>query len=249
MSDRSGSAAIDFAVQSLLRLLPVALWLDGHAKLCADAGGSRACIVCALRSCRGDFGKQLGQTMQLPRFSLGYTATAGQAVHREPVEYLLRLLDAMRSREVALGNAVLGSDGRGVSHVDRLFQFWREKRRECLCCHQKSVFFEPGWVWRVSTVGFEAAEVTVQELYLSSCAETMVDAPCARCGRMQSHREQQRLASLPNMLLVQVMRSAEGQSSDGDIAVLAEDHQRQAIPRRGASPPRGFEDASSKRPR
>ena len=78
-------------------------------------------------------------------------------------------------------------------------------------------------MWRVSTVGVEASEVTVQELYLGSCAETFVDAPCARCGRMQSHREQQRLASLPNVLLVQVMRSDEGGSSEEDIAVLAED--------------------------
>ena len=127
MAYRSGSAAIDFAVQSLLRLLPVARWLDAHADLCAKAGDSSACIVCALRSCRDDFGKQLGQTLQRPRFSLGYKASAGQAVHREPVEYLRRLLDEMRSREVLLGNAVPGSDGRGVTHVDRLFKFWREK--------------------------------------------------------------------------------------------------------------------------
>ena len=168
MAYRSGSAAIDFAVQSLLRLLPVALWVDAHADLCAKAGDTSACIVCALRSCRDDLGKQLGQTLQLPRFSLGYKASA----HREPVEYLFRLLDEMRSREVVLSNAVLG-----VTHVDRLFQFWREKRRECSHCYQKSVFFEPDRVWRVSTVGVEAAELTVQELYLGSCAETLVDAP------------------------------------------------------------------------
>ena len=65
-------------------------------------------------------------------------------------------------------------------------------------------------MWRVSTVGVETVEVTVQELYLGSCAKTFVDAPCARCGCIQSHREQQRLASLPDVLLVQVMRSVEG---------------------------------------
>ena len=67
---QSGVVAVNFAVQCLHRLLPVSLWLQRHAELCGDSQKkSPECIVCALRRCRQDFGKDLSQTLLLPRFS------------------------------------------------------------------------------------------------------------------------------------------------------------------------------------
>ena len=44
----------------------------------------------------------------------------------------------------------------------------------------------------------------MHELYLRSCAAKDVQAVCASCRGIQVHREQQRLASLPNVLLMHV---------------------------------------------
>ena len=171
---RSGSAAIDFVVQSFLRLLPVAAWLNRHAKVCDVAGENTTCVVCALRSSRKDLGKRLAQTLLRGRFSLGCavdSADGAACAQRDPAQYLCRLLDAMHSRETLLGHHVLGDVGCSVSHVDRLFRFWFERRRECLACRTKSVAFEASWLLSVSGLGFAGIEVTVQELYLRSCAE------------------------------------------------------------------------------
>ena len=130
----------------------------------------------------------------------------------------------MRCREGVLGHAVCDEKGGSVSHVDRLFGFWTEKRRECLQCKAKSVTYEAGWMWRVNAVGLDGAEATVQELYLRSCAEVEFDDFCSSCKRSVPHRGQQRLATLPNVLLVHVDRGASGGTADMGGAVLAEDH-------------------------
>ena len=67
--------------------------------------------------------------MLLPRFSLGYTAKSGNYERRDPAEYLVRLLEELRAREVALGHVCEPLDGQGadaVCHMDRLFRFWVE---------------------------------------------------------------------------------------------------------------------------
>ena len=114
---------------------------------------------------------------------------------------------------------MVGERGRPVGHVDRLFRFWIERRRECLTCKSKSVVFEASWMWSVSLSGFLGIDVTVQELYLRSCAERSVEASCARCKCARTHREHQRMASLPNVLVLSVEREPGGD----DVAVLAED--------------------------
>ena len=219
---RSGSAAIDFAVQTLLRLLFVAYWLECHAKLCSDAGESTSCLVCALRSCRKDFGMRLGQTMLRGRFSLGFSVASEQgsaSQERDPAQYLCRLLEAMRLRESLLGHSVVEEGASSVTHVDRLFRFWIERRRECFTCKTKSVVFEASWMWTVGVSDFAGIDVTVQELYLRSCGERNVEVSCARCGCVRAHREQQRMATLPNVLVVSVRRDPECDA----VAVLAED--------------------------
>ena len=224
---RSGVTAIDFAVQCLHRLLPVALWLDRHVKLCGEAQKeSSECIACALYRCKQDFGKNLSQTLLLPRFSLGYTAQTGNYLQRDPVEYLVRLLEHLRAREVVLGHVCESPQEQvagAVCHLDRLFRFWVEKRRECLRCRRKAVAFEASWVWHVSASGFEASEATVQELYLRSCAEEDFLSWCSDCGSDQLHRGQKRLASLPNVLIVRVDRNGGVGSSADSLAVLVED--------------------------
>ena len=149
--------------------------------------------------------KNLSQTLLLPRFSLGYTAQTGNYLQRDPVEYLVRLLEHLRAREVVLGHVCESPQEQvagAVCHLDRLFRFWVEKRRECLRCRRKAVAFEACWVWHVSASGFEASEATVQELYLRSCAEVDVLSKCPDCESDQLHREQKRLASLPNVCLL-----------------------------------------------
>ena len=225
---RSGVTAIDFAVQCLHRLLPFALWLGRHAELCGDVQTeSPECIVCALQRCKQDFGKNLSQTLLLPRFSLGYTVKSGNYSQRDPVEYLVRLLEQLRAREVTLGHVCDLSQCRGaesVSHVDRLFRFLVERRLECLSCKRKSVVFEASWYWRVSVSGFEASEATVQELYLRSCAEVDASCMCVSCGIVQPHRVQKRLASLPNAFIVCVDREGGVGGSVESLPVLAEDY-------------------------
>ena len=225
---RSGVAAIDFAVQCLHRLLPLALWLDRHAELCSDSQKeSVECIICALHRCKQDFGKNLSQTLLLPRFSLGFTVQSGNYERRDPVEYLVRLLEQLRAREVELGHVCEPAQRQGadvVCHLDRLFRFWVEKRSECLTCGRKAIAFEANWFWRVSAGGFEAAEATVQELYLRSCAAVEAPSMCRGCRTVQPHREQKRLATLPNALIVFVDREGSSGVSMESLAVLAEDH-------------------------
>ena len=56
---------------------------------------------------------------------------------------------------------------------------------------------------------------------MSSCAERTVCIECSRCRQVQSHREQRRLLTLPNVLLVYVERGVgEAQLKRG--TVLAE---------------------------
>ena len=165
---------------------------------------------------------RLGQTMLRGRFSFGFSVAleeGGASQERDPAQYLCRLFEAMRLRETLLGHSVMEEGASSMTHVDRLFRFWIERRRECSMCKAKSVVSEASWMWNVSVSDFSGIDVTVQELYLRSCAERSVEVVCTRCKSTCAHREQQRMATLPNVLVVRVCRDPEFDA----VAVLAED--------------------------
>jgi hypothetical protein len=218
-SYRSTVPVIDYVVQSFHRSLPIALWMERHSALCSESyQGHSSCILCALRHCKIDFGKMLGQTMLLPKFALGCDPIRGAS------QYLCCLFDAMRAREVALGHCS-SDDGCDVTAVDRMFRFWVEFRWECVSCKRKSMSFLEQWVWRVLADGFEAEEATVQELYLRSCAVILIERSCGPCGTHTQHRQQCCLATLPRVLLVEVDRTrASSADSSCALPVLAEDY-------------------------
>ena len=139
----------------------------------------------------------------------------GDGLPRDLDEFYCCLLDALRDRAMTAGRftdwagAGLG-DGK-ASHVERLFGFVLEQRSRCDACGDSAataVRYSFDRVLRLPVP--ESAERgrvwTTTELYYARVAPTEVELACRRCSGRTSHREQARLLTQPNVLLLQVQR-------------------------------------------
>ena len=202
--------AVECAVQLFHRLLPVAVWLEEHAArgLCEGA-----CRTCALQQCRQDMEARGDGGVGFPARRLHAPAEELKLGRLSCADYLVWLLHDLRRCERAHDLSVVGPQCEDITHVDRLFGFWEEVRKVCTICGQTTASFRPSTSWRVSLQGHAAPEASVTELFLQSCAATE-DASqkcCSRVCCLRSsdpvlHRVQRRMATRPNVLLVQVDR-------------------------------------------
>ncbi len=200
-------------LQVLLRLPAVAIWLSEHASGCA-AG---ACLLCELGRARVALGCRPAAAPSLvARVGAfpGLRAFAGGGQH-DAAEFCGCLLDALHEGELAAGRRAdwLGAPGE-ATHVDRLFGFVLEKRLRCESCgdfaEQRSVY-STDRVLHLPVPAPERAPVwTATELYFLRCAPSIVDLQCCRCGPGSRFREQERLLTQPNVLLLHPLRRERG---------------------------------------
>ena len=102
-----------------------------------------------------------------------------------------------------------------ATHVDRLFGFVREERLRCRRCRQVRCKYERDFILRVVPRVMNGGPMTVEEMYYDYCGvqELLGDdgVQCAGCGGQRTdHDRQGRIASVPNVLVVQVKRNPEG---------------------------------------
>ena len=64
--------------------------------------------------------------------------------------YVAALLDALRAREASLGRSASVAVPDEITHVDRLFRFWVETRRECTVCGWKVAVADACWDWSLA---------------------------------------------------------------------------------------------------
>ncbi len=198
--------------QVLLRLPSLVAWLGWHALRC-DAGA--ACVACLLYRSRHQIGEKALPELLLHRGTVGQVFD--DAAHHEPLDFCEAILDALRSREVLAGRCVVwpGIHGSGevvATHVDRLFAFVEECRSQCNVCGAARVEFERKTRLRLPAPGEDAASSRcLYDAYLAYCApDAVVGAPCPACLGEQPHRVQRRLVTLPEVLILQVLRAREG---------------------------------------
>ena len=97
--------------------------------------------------------------------------------------------------------------------MERLFGFVLEQRLACKSCPKgrscARVRFDSGRALALpAPVGGDANRVwTVTELYYEFAGPSVLDVFCAACGETKPHREQTRLWTEPNVLLLHVRRS------------------------------------------
>ena len=212
-------ANVACAVQLLRRLLPVVLWLEKHADVCTEVEG---CIVCALRRSCGSThdGVLVKQRQYMPvGISLEELTTA---------KYFDWLLQSLCVREQRVACVQREEDGCArdggddvVTHVDRLFAYQVETRRECVGCRRLVAEWSWERSWWVSTQCCEYDDASVTDLFLRSCAVREERKRCERCKSDQVHRVQRRLLSLPNIMVVCIDRERAMQVRASDQLVLA----------------------------
>ena len=211
--------------QLLLRTPAVALWLERHAQVCSVARGCDAgecvdappppkkCLPCSVRESRRQLGKR-GEVPALWRAAgvAGATYLDRMREH-DVVAFLKDVLRAMHDAEVSaaraapwLGMALDHGGARMVTHVDRLFSFLVEICSQCGLCGERRRDFAAERVLDLVQAMPEdvSAPVCVTELYLRACAPKLDCRRCPVAGCGGGLREQRRVASLPNVLLVQV---------------------------------------------
>ena len=198
--------------QVLLRLPSLVAWLGWHAQRC-DAGA--ACVACLLYRSRHQIGEKALPELLLHRGTVGQVFD--DAAHHEPLDFCEAILDALRSREVLADRCVvwpgIHGSGEGVAtHVDRLFAFVEECRSQCNVCGAARVEFGRKTQLRLPAPSADAAcSRSLYDAYLAYCApDTVVKAPCRACLEEQPHRVQRRLVTLPEVLILQVLRAREG---------------------------------------
>ena len=102
-----------------------------------------------------------------------------------------------------------------MTHVDRIFGFLVEERRQCKSCKCLGRSFRRDLVYEV-TAPEAAGEMLVTDMYLRSCVPQDATRVCASgvCkGEQATHEVQKRLSSLPNVLILSVRRGGGGQHS------------------------------------
>lgn len=222
-----GSGSTASWLQVLLRLPAVALWLQAHVGLCKagaavveGAAAGHVCVACAVWAMRKRFGSHTYALEEVRPLMLQREG--------DPASYVGALLTALRDCEVALGRCGTLLVPEAVTHVDRLFRFWVETRLECVVCGLKGVVSELRWDWRLGVDDADAAGASgaaeerlpsesLADVFLRSCAVKPARVACSSAvcrGHVTEHRQQCRLRTLPNVLLVRVDRSV----ADGSVA-------------------------------
>ena len=212
-----GSCFATVALQVLLRLPAVALWLCHHAAVCDFGVG---CVACALWRSREallasrprvpELVLRLAEFPALSRFASGEQHDAD--------DFMTSLLAALHMQEVDAGRFAVwsgldGGEGR-ASHVDRPFGFLQEQRLACdVCaapgtCGSVTARCAASLVWRLPNPGLEEPKRvwTTTGLYFRSAAARGVEFDCPGCASRTGHREQVCLLSAPNVLILYVDR-------------------------------------------
>ena len=102
-----------------------------------------------------------------------------------------------------------------MTHVDRIFGFLVEERRQCKSCKCLGRSFRRDLVYEV-TAPEAAGEMLVTDMYLRSCVPQDATRVCASgvCrGQQATHEVQKRVSSLPNVLILSVRRGRGEQQS------------------------------------
>ena len=218
---------VESTVQLLHRLLPVAVWLQEHRQ--QQQACPADCAVCAMSRCRDAMG-QARDGMPVERLHAPKEELALMQLSPSPVEYLLGTLELLVQGEEALGRTAAGPMGRCITHVDRLFGFWVEVRKECSVCKHRTAEFLFQRSWQVSLADSTGHEATVTELFLASCAvvpDASLVCSSTRCRMaLTPHRSQRWLATLPNILLLEVVGRdgrVGAEAASGPMPVRAEE--------------------------
>ena len=163
--DGAGDLTYAAAVlQLFLRVPALAVWLPAHSGHCAAAAACPACLM--LASVR-----QLGSRRmpELLRHRGLVHAVPDDADGRDAAVFAEQLLSAMRAIEIAAGRAASWpgvSDSQGpVTHLDRLFGFVVETRRQCRSCDGCSSTFATARALHLAVPAGGDGTWTVTELY------------------------------------------------------------------------------------
>ncbi len=211
------------AAQALLRVPAVAVWLQWHARQCGAGGDDEAraknCAACCLWRSR----RSLGASMTAPaadliRYRELVDARFADGRHHDVVEFVAGLLQRMRAGEAAAGRSAPWPRGvvsatSACTHVDRLFAHLREARARCVVCGRVRVEFTESSVLELPLRADGDAFVSVTDLYVEYCrlqpsSEDGTTVFCDRCERRTEWWVQGRVVRVPNVLLVQVRRTA-----------------------------------------
>ena len=192
-------------LQVLLRLPPVAIWLQWHYSRC-DA--NLTCVACRTWASRWQLGSDRTQPVLVTNIGLVSRRFADRS-QQDADDFLGALLHAMRDREVLAGRSTPWLPGPDATHVDRLFGYVLETRRRCAACGHVRCTCERHFSLHLPPPpADEAARVySVTELFYRAAAEELVPGvKCSSCGRHADARRQQRVAYMPNVLLLRVAR-------------------------------------------
>ena len=213
----TGNASfLGVAVQVLLRLPAVALWLSQHVVRC-DLG---RCFVCALWRSRSSLGS--GSSAKAPALLEQLEAHEVFDSFRDgrshPAAGFLRGLLAVASEceESQLRSSDFpGLPGALLTHVDRLFGFVVEQRIGCHACggagavQQRYAARRLLELWPLRAEDQDRVWTTTELCYHASThREVDAELECARCGGPTVHRAQLRLVTSPNVLFVEPGREA-----------------------------------------
>ena len=134
------------AVQVLLRVPAVALWLHAHAKHCESRSGDSSearCVACALWATRLQLGSKAVPTLVRHRGAVD--RCFDERGQHDAAEFLKSLLARMRTTEWQAGRAAewpgVATEEAWATHVDRLFGFVSESRLQCKACKSGRAFY------------------------------------------------------------------------------------------------------------
>ena len=237
LANTGGTCYVTAVVQVLLRVPAVALWLNAHAMHCEGNellgdGSAVRCAACALWATRLQLGSAAVPELVRHRAVVGRRFEEhGQ---QDAAEFLYLLLKRMRSTELLAGRATewrgVCSDDARATHVDRIFGYVEETRLLCKGCKSGKARYASANVLVLPVPPAEPQDRvwTVTDLYfLWAKPEERVGDDAVECsicgGQRTSHVQQRRVASRPNVLIVQVRRTV---AHDSDVLrhrVLAEE--------------------------
>jgi hypothetical protein len=224
------SSYVPSAVQLLLRLPAVSMWLAKHVEHCDinthEVECAKNCVACALWSSRNNFNERSGPGARksfVPLFvhrHLAGKCFASGGEHdicsfvNEMLAEMCRV-ETAASRECTwpgvLCDAFPGSvTSASCTHVDRVFAYLDECRRRCNACGHVDVTFTRSRMLSLPVPKSSEEDVVtcVTDLYTESCKmqQCATDWFCRECRKKQEHSMQSRVVSMPNVFLVQVPR-------------------------------------------
>lgn len=223
---RKGNTCYVLAVaQVLMRTPGMHEWILKHREKDRCNRATTTCVLCSL-------GKTLEGVVRPGRFGISRVPPAiandrrrvgEQFAGKEQqcaFEFTEALLSQLRRGELHAMRSGPWHDVRlpdlpAATHVDRLFGFVREERLRCRRCRQVRCKYERDFILRVVPRDMNGGPMTVEEMYYDSCGVQELlgveGVECARCGGQRTdHDRQERIASAPNVLVVQVKRNPEG---------------------------------------